>query len=127
MTDPLITAIATAAVGKVAETLSVQAQRAIEAIIKQLRERFHGKPAEIAVLDQATAETDPDDSFPVEALARALEREFAADPAFRDEIQALWEPVARDSTVAKAANSFTGVARTVTQIGGDVHGDLTVK
>jgi hypothetical protein len=126
MVDPLTTAIATSVVGKIAETLTVQGQEAIAGIGKRLRERFHGKPAEIAALDQAISETEPEGSFAVESLARAMEREFTADPRFRDEIHALWWTVAQEKAPSGAVNSFSGVAKTVTQIAGDFRGDITI-
>jgi hypothetical protein len=126
MVDPLTMAIATSAAGKVAETLTAQGQQAVAVITRHIRERFRGKPAETAALDQAIAEADPDGSFAVESLARALEREFASDPQFRDKIKSLWQSVAIERAAPGDVNSFSGVARTVTQIGGDVHGDLTI-
>jgi hypothetical protein len=126
MADPLTMAIATGAAGQVAGTLTEQGQQAVAAIVRRMRERFRGKPAETAVLDQAIAETAPEGSFAVESLARALEREFAADARFRDEVLALWQQVTEAALAPGAVNVFSGTARTVTQIGGDVHGDIEI-
>jgi acetyl esterase/lipase len=122
--DPLTLAVATSAVGKVTETLTEQGQRAVALIVSKLRDKFAGRPAEAAVLDAAIQEPAPDGSFAVESLARALEREFAADAQFRAEISALWQQVEQASTGTR--NVFRGRAQKVVQIGGDLHGDLTI-
>jgi hypothetical protein len=122
MPDPfalaVATAIATAAAGKAAESMTVQSQQAVRAIIARIRHRFRWHPDRIAALDAAVA----DDAAAGE-LSLALEWEFAANPAFRDEIKSLWlqaAPTVADSTVS---NVFYGQAHKIVQLR-DVHGDL---
>jgi hypothetical protein len=124
MPDPfalaVATAIATAAAGKTAESMTVQSQQAVRAIIARIRHRFRRHPDRIAALDAAVA----DDAASGE-LSLALEREFAADPAFRDEVKSLWRqaaPVAADSTVS---NVLYGHADKIVQLR-DVHGNLDI-
>jgi hypothetical protein len=66
-----------------------------------------------------------DDGSATEPLARILDREFAADPSFRDEIRALWGQAASVTANYGVSNVFTGTADKVTQLG-DVGGDLTI-
>ena len=115
MVDPFTMEIATAVTGKVAETMTEQAQHAVAAIAQRIREKLRKHhPADLPALEA-----------PAEVLAPVLEREFAADPAFRDEIRALWLPVAPAVRDDGVSNVFTGKADKVIQLR-DVHGDLTI-
>jgi len=113
-----------AVVGKVTETLTEKGQQAIAEIVMKIRERLQSRPKEVAVLDAAVA-----GQAEAPALARVLDREFAADPGFRAEMEALWRQAgtlnAPATNVTSAANVFTGMAEKVIQIGGDVD-DLTI-
>jgi hypothetical protein len=132
MADPvtLAMAVATAVVGKVAETLTEKGQEAVAEIVGKIRERLRSRPEGAGVLEAAVAD---DAQAPV--LARVLDREFAADPGFRAEIGALWRQVGAaqpsatnvgtTTNAANATNVFTGTAEKVIQIGGDVR-DLTI-
>ena len=126
MADPvtLALAVAMAVVGKVTETLTEKGQQAIAEIVMKIRERLQSRPKEVAVLDAAVA-----GQAEAPALARVLDREFAADPGFRAEMEALWRQAgtlnAPATNVTSAANVFTGMAEKVIQIGGDVD-DLTI-
>jgi hypothetical protein len=53
-----------------------------------------------------------------------LDREFAADPAFRAQIEALLRQAGAPNA-GSVTNIFTGKADKVVQIGGDA-GDLTI-
>jgi hypothetical protein len=126
MAEPvtLALAVATAVAGKVAATLTEKGQQAVAEIVKKIRERLRSRPKDAAVLDAAVAgQTE------APALARVLDREFAADLGFRAEIEALWRQAGTvNATVTNAANAtnvFTGTAEKVVQIGGDVD-DLTI-
>jgi hypothetical protein len=120
MADPLTLAIATAVAGKSAEVMTEQARQAISVIVQKIRAKFSTHPHDAAVLDTATrGESEPD------ALVQLLEREFAADPAFRSEIRALWLQAAPNATDDAVSNAFYGKADKVIQLR-DVHGDLTI-
>ncbi len=91
MVDPLAMTIATNVATRIADTLTDQAQQAVAAIVRRIREKLRSRTGEsgaVAVLDTAMVTGD---ASAVEALARALEQLFAADLRFRDEIQALWD------------------------------------
>jgi membrane-bound lytic murein transglycosylase B len=140
MTDPvtLALAVATAVTVKVAETLTDKGQESLAEIVRKIRARLKSRPAEVAVLDAAVADdnvADPalanpaaaNEATPPEAtraLARVLDREFSADPAFRAQIEALLRR-AEAPRAGGVTNVFTGKADKVVQIGGDV-GDLTI-
>jgi hypothetical protein len=111
-------AVATAVAGKAAESLTGQAGQAIAAIRRKIRDRFHG--GEVPALDAAR-----DDPSAAARLARFLDAEFAADPAFRDEIRALWLQAAPAATDDAVSNVFYGTADKVVQLR-DVHGDLNI-
>jgi hypothetical protein len=126
MAEPvtLAFAVATAVVGKVAETLTDKGQDAVAQLVKKIRERLKSQPKEVAVLDAAVA-----GQAGAPALAGVLDREFAADPGFRAEIETLWRQAVTvngpATNVTSATNVFTGTAGKVIQIGGDVDG-LTI-
>jgi len=124
MAEPvtLAFAVATAVVGKVAETLTDKGQEAVAQIVKKIRERLKSQPKEAAVLDAAVA-----GKAEAPVLAGVLDREFAADPGFRAEIETLWRQAGtvNATNVTSATNVFTGTAGKVIQIGGDVDG-LTI-
>jgi hypothetical protein len=124
MAEPvtLAFAVATAVVGKVAETLTDKGQEAVAQIVKKIRDRLKSQPKEVAVLDATVA-----GQAEAPALAGVLDREFAADPVFRAEIETLWRQAGtvNATNVTSATNVFTGTAGKVIQIGGDVDG-LTI-
>jgi hypothetical protein len=120
MTDPLILAIATAVAGKSAEVMTDQARQAISVITQKIRAKLGKHPPDVTVLDTAArGESEPD------ALAQVLDREFTADPAFRDEIKTLWLQVGPSAAGDAVSNTFHGKADKVIQLR-DVHGDLTI-
>lgn len=124
MPDALTLAIATAVAGKAAESMTEQARQAIAVIVGKVREKLRGRPDDVAVLDTAiNGEPVRDES--AEPLALILEREFEADPRFRDEIRALWLQAAPAATDDAVSNVFHGKADKVIQLR-DVHGDLTI-
>jgi hypothetical protein len=111
-------AIATAVAGKAAESLTGQAAQAIAAIRRKIQER--SRSGEVPALDAAR-----DDPSAMAGLARFLDAEFAADPAFRAEIRALWLQAAPAATDDAVSNVFYGKAGKVIQLR-DVHGDLNI-
>lgn len=120
MAEPLTLAIASAVVGKVAEAATEQGRQAFSAIVAKIRGRLRDRPAAIAVLDAAASgEREP------EALAVLLDREFAADPAFGEEIRSLWLRLAPAATDDAVSNVFSGKAGKVIQLR-DVYGDLNI-
>lgn len=120
MADPLTLAVASAIAGKAAEAMTEQARQAVSAIAVRLRAKFRNHPADLAVVDAAVlGEPEP------AALAQLLDREFAADPGFRDEIKTLWLQAAPAATDDAVSNVFHGTAEKVIQLR-DVHGDLNI-
>jgi hypothetical protein len=120
MPDPLTLAVASAVAGKAAEAMTEQARQAVSAIVGKIRAKLGHHPADLAVVDEAAlGEREP------EALAEVLEREFAADPGFRDEINALWLQAAPAATDDAVSNVFYGKAEKVIQLR-DVHGDINL-
>jgi hypothetical protein len=122
MVDPLAMTIATNVASKIADTLTDQAQRAVAAIVRRIREKLRSRPGEageVATLDAAIVTSD---ALAVEALAQTLEQLFVADLRFRDEIQALWDSAHSDDSVS---NIFHGKADRVIMMR-DVNGDLTI-
>lgn len=120
MADPLTLAIASAVAGKVAEAVTEQGRQVFSAIAAKVRARLRDRPADVAVLDAAArGESRP------EELAALLDREFAADPGFRDEIKTLWLQAAPAATDDAVSNVFNGKAEKVVQLR-DVHGDLNI-
>jgi tetratricopeptide (TPR) repeat protein len=124
MADAVTLAIAAAVASKSAEKMTEQAQRSIAAIVQRIREKLpkrHQTGAEVEILESAI----DNDGSATEPLARILDREFAADPSFRDEIRALWDQAASITANNGVSNVFTGKADKVTQLG-NVQGDLTI-
>jgi translation initiation factor IF-1 len=104
---PVTLAIATSVAGKAAEALTEQGRQAIAAITGKIRDRLRSRSGDVAVLDAAAA--DPSVAGP---LASVLDREFTADPQFREEIEALWRKVSQVNTVT---NVNYGTAQTLIQ------------
>jgi hypothetical protein len=122
MVDPFAVTIAANVGTKIADTLTDQAQQAIAAIVRKIREKFRSRPGasgEVATLDAAITTSG---APAADALARALEQLFAADPQFREEIRALWDSAGTDDSVT---NVFYGKADKVIMMR-DVNGDLTI-
>ncbi|MCL2581515.1 MAG: hypothetical protein FWE35_03575 [Streptosporangiales bacterium] len=117
MLDPLTLAIASAIAGKAAEGVTEQAREAMSAIAARLRAKLRRHPADLAVVNGESPEP--------EAVAQILDREFAADPSFRDEIRALWVQATPTATDDAVSNVFQGRADKVIQLR-DVHGDINL-
>jgi hypothetical protein len=122
MLDPFAMTIATNVATRLADSLTDQAQRAVASIVGRIRDKLRSRPGEpgaVATLDAAIAASD---ATSTQALALLLERLFAADPGFGDEIRALWDSAGIDDSVT---NVFHGKADKVIMMR-DVHGDLTI-
>jgi hypothetical protein len=116
MADPVTLAVAAGIAGKATEALAGRGEHTIATITRKVRDRFRSRPGDSAVLDAALA-----DSAATVALASVLDREFARDPKFRQEIEALWQQAAPVPTVT---NVNYGTPGTLIQAG---HiGDLTI-
>jgi hypothetical protein len=122
MVDPLAITIATNVVTKIADTLTDQAQQAVAAIIRRVREKLRSRPGEADEVAMLNVTIATGDASAAEALARTLEQLFSADPQFRDEIQALWDSASSDDSVT---NIFHGKADKVIMMR-DINGDLTI-
>ena len=122
MADPLAMTIAANVAAKIAETLTGQAQQAVATIVRKIRQKLRSRPAEageVATLDAAITTSD---APAAEALAEVLERLFAADPRFREEIRRLWDSA---GVADSLTNVFSGKADKVIMMR-DVNGDLTI-
>jgi hypothetical protein len=126
MPDPITTAIATAVASQAAQALTAQATSAIAEIVKRIRSKFRDRPADLAIL--AGAQEHPDSAERLSSLADALRLAALDDPAFGQEITALWAQAQTEITTATAdgvVNTFHGNADKVIQLR-DVRGDLTI-
>lgn len=121
MVDTISMDIATTVAAKVAETMTEQAQQAVAAVVRRIRDKLRKDPDKIAALDAAST----GDTAAAVPLARILDGEFALDPEFRDEIRALWLPVVPAVQGNAVSNVFSGKADKVIQLR-DVHGDMTI-
>jgi hypothetical protein len=120
MADSLTLAIASAIAGKSAEAMTEQARQTISIIVQKIRVKFRKHLPDVADLDMVTrGEAGPG------VLAQLLEREFTADPAFRDEIRMLWLQTTPGSSDDAVSNVFHGKADKVIQLR-DVQGDLNI-
>jgi hypothetical protein len=122
MPEPMAMDIATLIAHKTVEALAEPTKNAVTKLVTKLRDRFRGdKEAETAL---ALAESEPSPTH-VEDLAHALERLSSTDPAFAQELRALWTLTRTDSTAHDNAvvNNFQGTAEKVIQLR-DAHGDI---
>lgn len=119
MADPITLAIAAAIAGKGAESLGKQAGPALTSLVRRVKEKFAGKPAETAALEAARAH--PEDERHTEALAAALDRAGADDPAFHAELRSLWQQTTASGDAV--INNFYGNTEKTVQLR-DVHGDM---
>lgn len=144
MVDPLTLAIAAAAAGKAVELTGQPVKDGIVSLARKVRGRFRGRPADEEVLSGAIA--DPEDDARLVRLAEVLRREIAGEPAFADEIGAALRHAMDEDSGFRAevenrlqqtrvavtskdngvTNVFNGTADKVIQLGGDVHGGLTI-
>jgi hypothetical protein len=122
MVDPLAMTIATNVATRVADTLTDQAQQAISAIIRKMREKLHPQPGQVNPAGVLDAAIITGDASAIEELTKALEQLFVADSRFREEIQELWDSVHH---AGSATNIFYGRAERVIMMR-DVNGDLTI-
>lgn len=126
MPDPITTAIATAVASQAAQALTAQATSTITEIVRRIRSKFRDRPTDLAIL--ADAQSHPDSADRVSALADVLRRAAFDDPAFGQEITALWTQAQAEITAATGdgvINTFHGNADKVIQLR-DVHGNLTI-
>jgi hypothetical protein len=122
ITTAIATTIATAVAGQAAQTLTGQATHALAEICTRVRQKFHERPAELAVL--ATAQSQPSSQKDILLLAGVLRQAAHEDPEFGREIFALWGQAQTQITTV-SGNVFHGRANKVVQLH-DVHGDLTI-
>ena len=123
MSDPITTAIATAAAGSAAQSLTTQAGVFLTQIIRKLQKKFKGRPDELAALGPAQNERGVHDHAAM--LAASLQRAFEEDPAFAREVLKLWRNYLKATTSTVTNNTFNGVAEKLVQLQ-DVHGNLTI-
>ncbi|GAA1790792.1 hypothetical protein GCM10009735_23020 [Actinomadura chokoriensis] len=116
-------AIATAMAGKAVEVAGEPVRAAVAELCRRVRERFRGRPGEEAALARAAAE-HPERPEVLEGVVRRLLDE---DPAFRAELETIWQQARTDASAADdgVVNVFTGRAERVVQLR-DVQGDLNI-
>jgi hypothetical protein len=120
MTDPMTVAIATAAAGKVAESLAGGVGESLAAIGRRVREKFQRHPAALATLDAARA-----DPAYIPDLAALLDETMRQDPEFGRQLRALWQQTAAQASENGVVNVVHGDAEKIIQLR-DVHGDLNI-
>jgi hypothetical protein len=113
-------AIATAAAGKITESLTDGARESVAAIVRRIREKFRQQPAALATLEAAC-----DDPARIQDLAALLDEAMTRDPEFGHQIRALWQQTAIRASDEGVVNVFRGHAEKVVQLR-DVHGDLSI-
>jgi anti-sigma regulatory factor (Ser/Thr protein kinase) len=125
MTDPMIMTIATAVAGKAVEVAGEPAREAIAALVRKVRDRLRGHPRDEAALAALTE--DPDSAERLAAFEAVLQQAITADPAFGDELRALWNQARMHVSAEQdgVVNVFHGRAGKSIQLR-DVHGDLTI-
>jgi hypothetical protein len=124
VTDPMTVAIATAMAGKAVEVAGEPVRAAVAELSRRVRERFRGRPSGQAELERAEGDPAPER---IAALASAVQDLMADDPAFGEEVRAIWN---RAQTNAAATgdgvvNVLNGQAGKVVQLR-DVRGDLNI-
>lgn len=123
MSDPMTLAIATAAAGKAVEVAGEPAREAVAALVRRIRERFRGDHLSEQILEGAAR--DPDSAERLAELDEAIARTRELDPAFDEEVRALWDRVRTDASASGdgVTNVFNGRADKVVQAR-DIHGGL---
>ncbi|QVQ54066.1 hypothetical protein J4H86_10395 [Spiractinospora alimapuensis] len=120
MSDPVTLAVAAAVAGKLGEGLVEGAKALLPKLRRTLRERLAGSKEDTELLQAVR-----DDEYDSDAQAKLADRLAVLrerDPVIRDLINELTSTSSRPAV----HNSVSGTAGTVTQIGGDVHGDITI-
>jgi hypothetical protein len=120
MADPITVAIATAAAGKIAESLTGAASDSAIAIAQRIREKFRRQPAALAALEAAH-----DDPVRLQDLVNRLEEAMAQDPDFSRQIRQLWRAAGPQVADQGSGNAFHGRAEKVAQVT-VVRGDLNI-
>lgn len=121
MPDPITTAIATAVAGGAATALTAEAARVLKDIASRIRRRLQGDPRAPAL------PASPGDAGSPEAagaLAVRLQQLFHSEPAFQEELTALWDQY-RDAGGVTAVSHFHGDVHTSIVIG-EHNGDLNI-
>ncbi len=108
MPDPVMSSVAAAVAGKVAEAAIQGGQTACAALFRLVRERFGRGTAASAALEAARA--DPDDEGAVREVAVALERLAREDTAFDVRVRELWGQASAELSASEGGviNSATG-------------------
>lgn len=117
VTDPMTVAIATAMAGKAVEVAGEPVRAAVAEISRRVRERFRGRPADEAALARADAEP--------EVLEGAVRRLLDEDPAFRAQLETIWQRAHVNASGDGVVNVFNGKAEKVVQLR-DVQGDINI-
>jgi hypothetical protein len=119
--DPITTAIATAVAGSATQSLTAQASHILAEIANRLRRKFRERQNDLAA--PVAAQDAPASRDQVARLAESLHQFSVDDPAFGEEIMALWRQYL--VAVGNVSNNFQGQAEKVVQLR-DIHGDLNI-
>ena len=118
MFEDVVPAIAAALSAQGSELIVAGSKSAMKAVCDAVRARFGLGTPEAESLEAALHR--PGDQQAIDALAEALARVMASDPAFARETLATWQAAPYDDAVV---NSFIGQATQVVQAR-DVHGGI---
>lgn len=108
MPDPVMSSVAAAVAGKVAEAAMQGGQAACAALFRLVRDRFgRGTPASAAL---EAARADPNDERAVREVATALERLARDDTEFDVRVRELWGQASAELSASQdgVINSVTG-------------------
>lgn len=110
-------AIATAMAGKAVEVAGEPVRAAVAEISRRVRERFRGRPDDEAALARAGAEPG--------VIEGAVRRLLDEDPAFRAQLETIWQQAHATASGDGVVNVFNGRAEKVVQLR-DVQGDINI-
>ncbi|MBO2456246.1 hypothetical protein [Actinomadura violacea] len=115
-------AIATAMAGKAVEVAGEPVRAAVAELSRRVRERFRGRASDEDALARAA-----EDAGGIPLLEGAVRRLLDEDPAFRGELEAVWNHAQTRAEASDDAviNTFNGNAEKVIQLR-DVNGDLNI-
>lgn len=125
MTDPILTAVASALAGKAAEAFVSGGRSALAGLYRLVRARFSTR-RQARALERAVG--DPDDAN-VRALAAELQQLTANDSEFAEQLRELWEQSKGELQHAEVGGVINDVSGTVsghTVQARDIHGSISL-
>lgn len=113
MTDPIVTAVASALAGKAAEAVASGGRTALASLYQLVRDKFSTRRRAARTLERAVAAPEDDN---VRALAEELQHLVTGDSAFATRLGELWEQ-------AKDEQQHAETGGVINEIGGTVAGN----